>query len=63
MGIRREKPEVMLMSKEWEEMHVIIEGKILKQTDQFKFLEMSYKSKNDMSMELNIKIKRILSFK
>lgn len=48
--IGREKRHVMLVCREGEEIRVWIKGRILKQTDQFEYLGVSYGTKNDISM-------------
>ena len=58
MKISKEKTEVMLLSKEQEEMDVVIGGSVLKQVDWFEYLGVYFGTGNDMILELNHRISK-----
>src|SRR5678815_4080814 len=58
MRINEEKTEVMLISKEEEEMNIRVRDQELKQVDQFKYLGVCFGAGNVINIELNSRIEK-----
>ena len=58
MKISREKTEVMILSKENENLNIRLGDQNLRQTDQFKYLGVMFGTENDMIVELNHRISK-----
>ena len=59
MKINRGKTEVMMVSREQEELNIELEGEVLKQTEQFEYLGVYSGVRNDMFQELKYRIGKI----
>ena len=58
MRINEEKTEVMLISKEEEEVNIRVRDQELKQVDQFKYLGVCFGTGNVINIELNSRIEK-----